>query len=47
MIEEADLNFAANIEITGRVPNTVQAKRILKIRQKCSDEGIDVDNLMD
>ena len=45
MIEESDLNFASNMETTGRAPNTVQAKRILKIKQKCSDEGIDVDNL--
>lgn len=45
VIEEADINFAINIERTNRTPNTVQAKRILKFRDKCSSEGIDVDNI--
>jgi len=45
MIEEGDLNLAINFERTGRVPNSVQAKRILAFREKCSSEGIDIDNI--
>lgn len=43
MIEEADVNCAINME--KRLPNTVQAKRILAFRKKCSEEGIDIENI--
>ena len=45
VIEETDLRIAARMETTGRTPNSVQAKRLLQFRKKCSEEGIDVDNI--
>lgn len=45
VIEEGDLRIAIRMEKTGRPPNTVQAKRLLQFRDKCSKEGIDVDNI--
>lgn len=45
IVEEADLRVAVNMEKTGKTPNSVQAKRLLQFREKCSKEGIDVDAL--
>lgn len=45
VIEEGDLRIAIRMEKTGRPPNSVQAKRLLQFREKCSKEGIDIENI--
>lgn len=45
IIEEADLRIAINMEKTGKTPNSIQAKRLMQFRSKCSSEGIDIENL--
>ena len=45
LIDESDLNIAIKMDKTSKIPNPSQCKRLLKFRKKCSDEGIDVDNI--
>ena len=45
VIDEADLRVVIRMEKTGRPPNTVQSKRLLQFRDKCSSEGIDVETI--
>ena len=46
IIEEADLRVAINMEKTGKAPNSIQAKRLMQFRSKCSLEGIDIEEII-